>query len=230
MNDVTARDDEEQAEIRIRPNGPYKVSGDVPLGRTAQVETEFGEPVAWVPDEPIEADERYALCRCGRSKDKPFCDGSHKVPMFDGAETAERSRIADRREEHPAGVGTVSFDAATCQHAGFCADRFTTWRRLARRSDDAVARERLLQMVRLCPSGALEMQPEAGGEQLEPALPVSIGVVRDGPLWVRGGIEITSADGSTYEVRNRVTLCRCGHSERKPYCDGTHQLIGFRDG
>lgn len=231
MTDVKMRDDPGHPGIRVRKNGPYMVSGSVPLGSTAQVETEFGEPVAWVPDEPVDQpDERYALCRCGRSNDKPFCDGSHKTNGFDGTETAERSEIAERREEFPAGQGTVSFDLATCQHAGFCADRFTNWRRLARRADDAAVRERLMQMVRLCPSGALEMQLEADGEQLEPSLPVSIGVVRDGPLWVRGRVAITSAEGETYEVRNRVTLCRCGHSETKPFCDGAHTHVGFRDG
>ena len=228
---MTERDAIERPEIRVSEHGPYLVQGSVPLGRTAQVETEFSEPVGWVPDEPIdEADDRYALCRCGRSNDKPFCDGSHKTNGFDGAETAERTEIADRRMEFPAGEGSVSFDLATCEHAGFCGDRFTNWRRMARQADDAAVRERLMQMVRLCPSGALEMKPEADGEQLEPALSVSIGVVRDGPLWVRGGVAITSADGETYEVRNRVTLCRCGRSETKPFCDGTHAHVGFRDG
>lgn len=230
MGDVKHPGDVGHPEIRVREDGPYLVQGNVPLGRTAQVETEFGEPVAWVPDEPIDdAEERYALCRCGRSNDKPFCDGSHKTNGFDGAETAERTGIADRREEFPAGEGTVSFDLATCEHAGFCADRFTNWRRMARKADDPAVRERLMQMVRLCPSGALEMQPGSDGERFEPALPVSIGVVRDGPLWVRGGIEITGADGEAYEVRNRVTLCRCGRSGSKPFCDGTHKHVGFRD-
>jgi len=70
---------------------------------------------------------------------------------------------------------------------------------------------------------------------VEPVLPVSIGVVEDpdqqcsGPLWLRGGIEVVSSDGFAYEVRNRVTLCRCGESKNKPFCDGTHIEIGFRD-
>jgi CDGSH-type Zn-finger protein len=219
-----------EPEIEVRDDGPYVVRGSVPLGRTAQVETEFGEPVGWVPDDPLEeADETYELCRCGRSSDKPFCDGSHEAG-FDGTETADRSTIAERRYEFPAGEGTVSFDLATCQHAGYCGDRFTNWRRMARTADDPVVRERLMQMVRLCPSGALEMRPDPDGEQLEPALPVSIGVVRDGPYWVRGRIPVRSADGETYEVRNRVTLCRCGRSETKPFCDGSHAHVGFRDG
>jgi hypothetical protein len=66
------------------------------------------------------------------------------------------------------------------------------------------------------------------GEDIEPVFEPSIGLVEDtargvsGPLWVRGGIPIVAADGETYEVRNRVTLCRCGRSSNKPYCDGAH--------
>jgi CDGSH-type Zn-finger protein len=226
--EITVQEDTPQ--IAVREDGPYVVSGNVAITRTAQVETEFGEPVGWVPDEEFDdPPERYELCRCGRSSDKPFCDGSH-LSGFDGTETAERSDISERRYEFPAGEGRVSFDLAMCQHAGFCGDRFTNWRRLARRADDPAVRERLMQMVRLCPSGALEMQPDDDGEQLEPALPVSIGVVRDGPYWVRGRIPVTSADGYTYEVRNRMTLCRCGRSETKPFCDGSHAHVGFRDG
>jgi CDGSH-type Zn-finger protein len=227
---VDIGDERHEPRIQIEENGPYHVVGGVPLARTAQVETEHGEPVGWVPDEFLDdPGDGYKLCRCGRSADKPFCDGSHERG-FDGTETAPRSPISERRYEFPAGKGTVSFDLATCEHAGFCGDRFTNWRRMAREADDPAVRERLMQMVRLCPSGALEIQPEADGEQLEPALPVSVGVVRDGPLWVRGSIPVTSADGETYEVRNRMTLCRCGHSETKPFCDGSHKHVGFTDG
>jgi CDGSH-type Zn-finger protein len=73
-------------------------------------------------------------------------------------------------------------------------------------------------------------------EPHEPDLRPSIGLVEDpaagvsGPLWVKGGISIVSADGVEYEARNRVTLCRCGASQNKPFCDGTHASIGFDDG
>ena len=73
------------------------------------------------------------------------------------------------------------------------------------------------------------------GQLHEPTLPVSIGLVEDpaqgcsGPLWLRGGIPVVGADGVEYEVRNRVTLCRCGGSKNKPFCDGTHAAIKFRD-
>jgi CDGSH-type Zn-finger protein len=50
-----------------------------------------------------------------------------------------------------------------------------------------------------------------------------------GPLCVRGGIPVVGADGEPYEVRNRVTLCRCGASRNKPFCDGSHAAVGFTD-
>jgi hypothetical protein len=73
------------------------------------------------------------------------------------------------------------------------------------------------------------------GKPIEPHFEKSITVLEDpgrecsGPLWVKGGIPIQSADGSEYEVRNRVTLCRCGKSSNKPFCDGTHISIHFKD-
>jgi CDGSH-type Zn-finger protein len=53
--------------------------------------------------------------------------------------------------------------------------------------------------------------------------------VDNGPLWVRGGVSVEAADGFEYEVRNRVTLCRCGQSNNKPFCDGSHWDVGFKD-
>jgi hypothetical protein len=90
-------------------------------------------------------------------------------------------------------------------------------------------RARLQHMVDFCPSGRIARgnhRRRARRAGFEP----SIAVIRDGPLWVRGGIPVESADGTTYEIRNRVTLCRCGRSSNKPFCDGTHKVVGFRDG
>jgi hypothetical protein len=66
------------------------------------------------------------------------------------------------------------------------------------------------------------------GKEIEPEFEKSIVVVEshprheNGPLWIRGGIPIESAYGKQYEIRNRMTLCRCGHSKNKPFCDGSH--------
>ncbi len=87
-----------------------------------------------------------------------------------------------------------------------------------------------------CPSGRLVAWDNETGEPIEPKLPESIGLVEDpvedcsGPLWLRGGIAVIAEDGHRYEVRNRVTLCRCGASKNKPFCDGAHAAIKFKDG
>jgi hypothetical protein len=74
------------------------------------------------------------------------------------------------------------------------------------------------------------------GKPIEPPFIPSISLIEEparkgsGPLWVKGGIPVESADGTTYEVRNRVTLCRCGASRNKPFCDGSHIPVHFDDG
>lgn len=221
---------DEGSEPRIRvTDGPYVVEGRLPLVRTSIVQTDHGEPIGWAPDQPVESREEVKLCRCGHSSDKPFCDGTHRTIGFKGIETADRGPIADRHKTY-AGEGVVmTDDRSICEHAGFCGDRFTNVWRMIKETDDPAVRERLIDMVRLCPSGALAASEEEDGEPMEPALPTSVAVVEDGPLWVRGGVRVTGADGQDYEVRNRVTLCRCGASTNKPFCDGTHQEIGFTD-
>jgi len=85
----------------------------------------------------------------------------------------------------------------------------------------------MIEEVADCPSGRLAAW-DKDGKPIEPDFEPSIGVVEDvqagkmGPLWVRGGIPIEAEDGTTYETRNRVTLCRCGKSLNKPFCDSRH--------
>ena len=122
-------------------------------------------------------------------------------------------------------------DFSLCTHAGFCGDRFTkVWQLIERTSDPAV-RERLQRMVELCPSGRLDHAPAVGAEPVEPAFEPSIAVE---PRRAAAGCAAASRSSRRmarpWEVRNRVTLCRCGHSRNKPFCDGTHKVVGFRDG
>ena len=216
--------------IRVTNDGPYQVLGEVPLVRTSQVETEFGEPVAWAPDEPVDADAPIELCRCGGSASKPFCDGTHARTGFDGTEVADRGTFADRA--HPyRGQGLTMFDDRTlCTRAGYCGDRFANVWAMIGRDDDLDTRERIRTMSRLCPSGRLLTQVDGSDDVDELAYEPSVAVVRDGPLWVRGGVRVETADGEAYEGRNRVALCRCGASKNKPFCDGTHEETGFCDG
>ena len=118
-------------------------------------------------------------------------------------------------------------DESLCVHAGFCGTRLTNVWEMIERTSDPEVRSRLLTMVNNCPSGRLQVAPIEGGAPIEPEYEPSIATTPDGPLWVRGGIAIQAPDGYVYEQRNRVTLCRCGQSKNKPFCDGTHVETGF---
>ncbi len=114
-----------------------------------------------------------------------------------------------------------------CASARFCNRAGGIWN-LIPRSDDLDAKRVAIEEAGDCPSGRLVVWDKKTGEAIEPKLKKSIGLVEDpsressGPIWVRGGIPIRSADGKIYEVRNRVTLCRCGKSSIKPFCDSSH--------
>jgi hypothetical protein len=92
-----------------------------------------------------------------------------------------------------------------------------------------------VRQVNNCPGGRLVAWDRVTGKPIEHHLPVSIGLIEDpaenasGPLWLRGGIPLVSADGFPYEIRIRVTVCRCGASKNKPFCDGSHVTVKFHD-
>ena len=215
--------------ITVRPNGPYIVRGGIPLVRKTPVMSEHGEPLAWKKGDVISTGETYRLCRCGQSSTKPFCDGTHTMVGFDGDETADTSPIADRAVDHEGERIIVKDDRSLCMHAGFCGNRVTNIWKMVKETRDSQVRAELMAMVERCPSGALSYSLEAGGDTVEPDLAEEVSVIPDGPLWVSGGVPVERRDGQPLEARNRVTLCRCGASSRKPLCDGTHKKVGFSD-
>jgi CDGSH-type Zn-finger protein len=92
-----------------------------------------------------------------------------------------------------------------------------------------MVRKSIIASIEACPSGALTYGLEGEQRPNEPSLAVEIVVVDDGPYWLKAGIPVQTSEGVNLEVRNRVTLCRCGDSTNKPLCDGTHRASGFRD-
>lgn len=223
MSDTTQATD---TGIEVGVNGPYHVTGGVPLVRVSKVESDKGEPIAWHVDETLDAPDEYWLCRCGNSKRKPFCSGMHEKVDFDGTEAAPTDDYDDRAKTLGGSGVAIRDDRGVCTHAGFCADRITNvWKAAKVIDEDAELRDKIVAMVRRCPSGALSYL--VYGVETEPDLPVQIAVQKDGPLLVTGRIRVRRADGQPFEIRNRVALCRCGNSGNKPLCDGTHKEIGF---
>ncbi|MGH9293287.1 MAG: CDGSH iron-sulfur domain-containing protein [Acidimicrobiales bacterium] len=217
--------------IKITANGPYLVSGGAPLARRRVVASEHGEPMAWQTTAELETPERFALCRCGGSLNKPFCDGTHARSGFDGTESAPTTTYDERAKSYPTDHVVVRDDRQICEHAGFCGNRATNvWKMLASHdTDDSITRAQMMAMIERCPSGALTFRMSPEGGDVEPALMAGIGVVENGPYFVTGGVAIERSDGAAFETRNRMTLCRCGSSKNKPLCDGTHKEIGFSD-
>ena len=221
-------DEDAPPRVEVTENGPYRVHGGLALVRTAQVETEYGEPVEWAPDDPIPTrTAEYDLCRCGNSSRKPFCDSTHERIAFDGKEVADRGTYDERAYPYRGGDLTMNDDVSVCTQAGYCGDRFrNVWAMIIDAADPAVA-ERIRHMSKLCPSGRLVTQPDGAPERDEIPYEPAVAVIENGPIWVRGGVQVVAADGEGYEVRNRQTLCRCGQSQNKPFCDGSHKEFGF---
>jgi CDGSH-type Zn-finger protein/uncharacterized Fe-S cluster protein YjdI len=174
----------------------------------------------------------YLLCRCGKSKTMPFCDATHARLPFDGTETADERSTLERRYALPGGVQfAFRRDDYLCMESGFCGTRFSTIDQLVAQSADSSVRSQVIAMIERCPSGCLTYALIGEEADIEPSLPQEIAattdILSDGPvegaLWVMGSIPIRCADGKVLELRNRVALCSCGRSKKKPLCDGAHR-------
>ena len=201
--------------ITCAPNGPYLLA-DGPGVRRASGET-------W-PAAPS-----VALCRCGGSKNKPFCDGTHRRNGFNDQNTADATQ--NKRTAYAGKRITIFDNRAICAHAAFCTDELAS---VFRHHDtpwivpDAAGLEKIVSTIKKCPSGALSYAID-GVEAAPPQRPPMVTVTDNGPYAITGGIELMGAklgDGASAE---HYTLCRCGASKNKPFCDGSHWDAGFKD-
>lgn len=217
--------EEEKKQIKVLKNGPYELSGKIPLNQLRFVPDEQGASVAYREVRRYEVEGAYHLCRCGHTQKKPFCDGHH-VEGFDGTETARHATYNEMAERIEGRLIDLMDAEELCAVARFCDTYGSTWHLVSDSSEPAsvaIVREQCAH----CPSGRLTAVTKAG-EQLEPILPQEISTLEDpaagvhGPIWVKGGIPVEDEEGNIYPVRNRVTLCRCGRSHNKPFCDGRH--------
>lgn len=224
-----------ETKIVVGKNGPYLVTGNIPLSIQVITPNKEGFSWDWVEGRNFPTGSEYALCRCGRSKSKPFCDGTHEKIGFEGRETASRAPYDRQAEEYDGPTMDLKDAENLCAFARFCDPAGKIWS-LIEQTDNPDARELVIREANHCPAGRLVVHDKKTGKVIEHKLPTSIGIVEDpalgcsGPLWVRGGIRIESHDGKPYEVRNRVTLCRCGASANMPFCNGSHASIKFKDG
>src|SRR5713101_5844067 len=211
--------------ITVTRNGPYQVEGAIPLALQTIVSDSEGGSREWRQGDALEVTEQYSLCRCGQSSNKPFCDSTHLKVQFDGTETASMAPYLEQTEVFEGPAMDLTDAQPLCASGRFCDPDGSIWN-LIGQTDGAEGREKVKHQSGHCPSGRLVVWDKATRQPYEPAFEPSLGLVQDpvagvsGPIWARGGIAIESADGEAYEIRNRVTLCRCGASGNKPFCDG----------
>ncbi len=221
--------------IKITKDGPYFVSGKIKLSKDKIVEDSEGYLLKWekISDYPEHAN--YSLCRCGETKNVPFCDGSHKKASCNLTETADNTSFKSRAEKIE-GDELILFDVPElCASGHFCTRAGGIWELTETKSADPEAKKIAIGEACNCPSGRLVMVDKKTNKEIEPNFKPSISVVEDettgfsGPLWVKGRIQIEGSDGTLYELRNRATLCRCGQSNNKPFCDSSHITSKFKD-
>jgi CDGSH-type Zn-finger protein/truncated hemoglobin YjbI len=213
-----------EPEIRCASNGPYLVTN------AERIRSWLGEEVPASP--------QMALCRCGESAIKPVCDGACVRDGF--TDRKDPNRVRDKRDTYEGVQLTVFDNRGICQHSGFCTDRLSTVFHTegAFVTPSGGRMDEIIRAVRDCPSGALSYAidgVEAGpqvdwDDRRQPTIEIS----KDGPYRVTGGIALTDSRGDAVKRAagsslEHYALCRCGHSQNKPFCSGMHWYVDFKD-
>ena len=200
--------------IECVANGPLRVKG------LASLRNSKGEAL---PTQAV-----TVLCRCGGSNNKPFCDGTHRSNGFSSAKAADRApdQVHSYRGRHI----TLHDNRSVCAHAGRCTDGLPHTFRYGQEpfiDPDADGVAEIAAIVGQCPSGALSYTLHGAPAAASQPQPAAV-VVTPGPYAVTGGIAIDQPRNSGASPEH-YTLCRCGASKNKPFCDGSHWSAGFKD-
>ncbi len=181
----------------------------------------------------IETKDVVALCRCGKSANKPFCDGAHEAAGFSSAPDHSKIRnAAVTYQGQVEGVDvTISYTPVLCSHAGECARRasgvFKPSEKPWVQPENGTLTE-IMDVMAGCPSGALRISLGDQPAQHMTTGDVEITVEKNGPYHVKN-VALEAEFNGMGASRTKYVLCRCGASKNKPFCDGTHYEEGWRD-
>lgn len=207
--------------IACLPNGPYYLLNELTPKTIPNIQNSRGEPCSTITG--------VALCRCGGSNNKAFCDGTHGKIGFSDKKLTDG--ILDKRVNYVGNGITIHDNRGICAHAGHCTDNLASVFKLKEEpwiDPDGAAAEKIIDTIKQCPSGALSFtvdKVEHRNQDREPMVTVR----KDGPYAITGGIELVDQPQGKAASTEHYALCRCGGSKNKPFCDGTHWHIGFKD-
>jgi CDGSH-type Zn-finger protein len=211
----------EKPRIACLPNGPYYLLNDMQASPVPNLVRSSGATCATV--------RGIALCRCGGSKNKPFCDGTHSTNGFSDRKLADDAK--QRRNVYRGKRISIFDNRALCAHAGYCSDDLKSVFRYGVEpwiDADGAPVDEVIATIAKCPSGALSYAVE-GTESPPAERPPKVTVTDNGPYAITGEIELMNVEFGDGASREHYTLCRCGASANKPFCDGSHWRVEFRD-
>jgi CDGSH-type Zn-finger protein len=201
--------------IEPTKNGPYKVENLTNLKN--------------YKGEPHDAKPMMFLCRCGGSSNKPFCDGTHiKIGFIDEKDS---DRVADKMDNYKGKELTIHDNRGVCSHRGYCTDNAPKVFRQQTEpwiDPDGMEIDQATKVIETCPSGALSYTRDGELHKDYDRKP-GITVTKDGPYDVVGGLDFHDQAGNKPESKEHFTLCRCGSSKNKPFCNGQHWYVKFKD-
>lgn len=221
--------------VEVTKDGPYVVHGNPKIKNASIEPNDEGEAWSYAEGEEVYCEkDPTALCRCGRSKGAPCCDGSHENGPWDSEETSDFEDYEEEAQEIEGPNLTLMDNEKYCAYARFCDAKGRVWNLV--QAGDEETDKLAIQEACNCPGGRLVIKDNKTGEIIEPEYKKEIWALEDpaigcsGPLQLKGGIMIKSASGKTYQIRNRETICRCGCSSNKPFCDGSHASVKYKAG
>jgi CDGSH-type Zn-finger protein len=219
---------EERPKLVVLPNGPYLLINDNKPKTIENLQNSKGEPLSTI--------RGVSLCRCGASNNKPFCDGTHGKIGFssENKDNTGEQTIKDKRKNYVGKEITIHDNRKICSHAAECVNQLQSVFNLNARpwiNPDAARIEEIINTIRKCPSGALSYSIDGVEYRDQNERNPQVTVSKDGPYLITGGIDLIGdniqfAEGSSKE---HYSLCRCGASNNKPFCDGMHRTINFKD-
>lgn len=177
----------------------------------------------------IDSEDTIALCRCGASENKPFCDGTHAKIGFTSKKS--ENRLEDKQDAYTGTHITIHDNRSICAHAGFCTDGLDAVFRMKQEpwiNADAATVDEIISTIEKCPSGALSYSIN-GAQRKQEAREPSIHIAPNGPYVVCGGPGFVKESPGKGASLVEFALCRCGGSANKPFCDGSHWSNGFSD-